>query len=311
MRFRRRSSFRRPRRRVGGGRRRRSFGRRRGGLRPLRIGYRMQLVLCKKPFHNFACGQCNPCRFNRRRLWSHRMMLESLKHAENSFLTLTYDAEHLPAGGTLVPRDVQLFLKRLRKAISPVALRYFFVGEYGDQTFRPHYHAALFGLGIGATDVVKKSWGFGHVMLGDLTLHSAQYIAGYVVKKMTSDTDRRLDGRHPEFARMSLRPGIGAPAVGDVAVALKNQYGINFILDSGDVPVSLKSAKKNMPLGRYIRSKLRAELGLTDALKDKDAQIYRSQKMSALYPTLAPDTKAQKILNFETRTKIYTVKGKL
>ena len=126
-------------------------------------------------------------------------MLESYMHKESSFLTLTYAPEHIPSGGTLVPRDAQLFLKRLRKSISPVQIRYFLVGEYGDSTQRPHYHAALFGIGIGFTDVVKEAWGRGHVMLGDLTLHSAQYIAGYTIKKMTQKGDPRLDGRHPVF----------------------------------------------------------------------------------------------------------------
>lgn len=268
-------------------------------------------MLCKKPFHNFACGQCLPCRFNRRRLWTHRMMLESLMHEECSFLTLTYDAEHLPAGGTLVPRDVQLFLKRLRKAVAPAALRYFFVGEYGDKTQRPHYHAALFGLGIGATDIVKEAWGLGHVMLGDLTLHSAQYIAGYTVKKMTKDSDPRLNGRHPEFARMSLRPGIGAHSMISVAQSLRNKFGANLIADSADVPTSLKHSGKNLPLGRYLRKKLISNLNLKEFLDGKDVQIFRSRRMQALFPALTSEAKAQKILNFETKAKIYESKRSL
>lgn len=272
----------------------------------------------------FACGQCMPCRFNRRRLWTHRLMLESLKHSQSCFLTLTYDAEHLPSGGTLVPRDVQLFLKKLRKEIYPLKVRYYFVGEYGDQSWRPHYHAALFGIGADFTHVIKKCWGKGHIMIGDLTLHSAQYIAGYVTKKMTNKNDMRLKGRHPEFARMSLRPGIGALAIDDIAKAMTaGRLGEVVGLDSNmDVPTALKHGVKNMPLGRYLRRKLRQSLGLEpdcpqgvlDGVKKEMSDLLSDKKLASWLPpqykkyllkeTLL-DLNAGKVASLESRTKIY------
>lgn len=254
---------------------------------------------------NFGCGQCMPCRYNRRRLWTHRIVLEALKHERSSFVTLTYDAEHLPPGGTLVPRDVTLWLKRLRKELSPLSLRYFLVGEYGDESWRPHYHAALFGVSPGDSQVVLDSWGKGHVMCGDLNLFSAQYISGYVTKKMTSKTDGRLNGRYPEFTRMSLRPGIGASAIGDIKDSLVSEYGIKSMLENVGVPISLSHGGKAMPLGRYLRRKLSEELGVDGIFKEKDAQIERSWRMQFLYPPLAPGEKAQKILNFESKAKIF------
>lgn len=222
-------------------------------------------MLCKNPYmlvgkysNNLSasipcpCGQCMPCRINRRRVWTLRILLESFLHSCNCFLTLTYAPEHIPAGGTLVPRDVQLFLKRLRKVVAPATLRYFFVGEYGDDTERPHYHAALFGISPLSTHIVQEAWGLGHVMLGDLTPQSARYVAGYVTKKMTSKLDSRLNGRHPEFSRMSLRPGIGAGAVDRIVEALGSNLN-----DRGDVPATLHVHGKMMPMGRYILGKLR------------------------------------------------------
>lgn len=85
-----------------------------------------------------------PCRLNRRRLWTHRLLLEQLKHGDSCFLTLTYDEKHLPEGGSLVPKHAQDFLKRLRSKTN-LKLRYYLVGEYGEDTERPHYHVALFG----------------------------------------------------------------------------------------------------------------------------------------------------------------------
>lgn len=219
-------------------------------------------MICTKPFFTgkaaYGCGQCMPCRLNRRRLWAHRIQLEALCHAESSFVTLTYaDGDQRE----LDPRHLVLFLKRLRKSVVRSRLRYFAVGEYGDRTFRPHYHLALFGLGaceapgvIGDCpcsncSVVRETWGFGHVMVGSLSPHSATYLAGYVTKKMTQRDDVRLGGLHPEFARMSLRPGIGAAAMWDVASVMM-QYKL------AEIPMGLRHGSKILPLGRYLRAKL-------------------------------------------------------
>ena len=92
-----------------------------------------------------ACGRCIGCRKEYARQWAMRCLHEASLFDENSFVTLTYDDKHLPAGGTLVKRDVQLFLKRLRRKFSDRTIRYFFSGEYGGDTLRPHYHGCLFG----------------------------------------------------------------------------------------------------------------------------------------------------------------------
>lgn len=240
-------------------------------------------MLCRKPFvqgmHAFPCGQCMPCRFNRRRLWTHRIVLESHLHESNAFVTLTYSPEKIPlvetATGslaTLRPKDLQDWLKRFRKAIRPAKIRYFAVGEYGDGTARPHYHLALFGYPVchrGRTDhrravccpvceLVRSTWDNGSVDIGDLTRESAQYVAGYVTKKMTASDDPRLLGRHPEFSRMSLRPGIGADAMYEVASQLLT-YNLEKKLI--DVPLSLRHGAHQLPLGRYLRRKLRTMVG--------------------------------------------------
>lgn len=217
----------------------------------------------------FGCGQCLPCRINRRRVWTHRIVLESFKHENSGFVTLTYSPENLPVGGTLVPKDLQDWLKRLRKYRK---LRYFAVGEYGDQTHRPHYHLALFGVGPNDGELIRDTWGLGHTFTGDLTFHSAQYVGGYVTKKMTHCEDKcsdkckhpKLGGRHPEFARMSLRPGIGACAMEDVAAVLLSDAVIEETIKAGDVPSVLSHGKKKYPLGRYLKKVLRREIGFQE-----------------------------------------------
>lgn len=229
---------------------------------------------CVKPFldgsHAYGCGQCQACRSKRRRVWAHRLMLEALCHARSSFVTLTYDEDHLPRTNSLCPADLKNWLKRYRKAIYPERVRYFAVGEYGDTTGRPHYHLALFGQGCQFAPLyqggcpcvmcsaVRKTWGFGHVLVASLTEKSARYIAGYVVKSMTWPDDIRLNGRHPEFARMSLRPGIGAPAMWDVASEFMKWETHKLLTD---VPTVLRHNRNLLPLGRYLRRYLRKRVG--------------------------------------------------
>jgi hypothetical protein len=47
-------------------------------------------------------------------------------------------------------------MKRLRKKIQPLKIRFFHCGEYGDKTRRPHYHALIFGYGFPDKKIFKK-----------------------------------------------------------------------------------------------------------------------------------------------------------
>lgn len=256
---------------------------------------------CRNPFLSgklaFPCGQCMPCRVSRRRIWTHRLMLEAKLYADNSFVTLTYDEEKMPrlpdGRGMLVPKELQDWLKRLRKAYSTATqgrtLRFYGVGEYGDRSWRPHYHVALFNFPncryghsrysavtkncCYACDMVRDTWGNGNVLVAELNTNTAQYIAGYVTKKMTAPDDPRLEGLPPEFARMSLRPGIGAHAIPFVAETIQN-----FNLDGyeGDVPSTLMHGRRVLPLGRYLQRKLRKELG-----RDENAPLSVLQSIEA------------------------------
>lgn len=254
-------------------------------------------MLCKSPYTTpkgeaYGCGQCLPCRINRRRIWAHRIQLEMAQYEENAFVTLTYDPELVPRLSgpttetleTLAPRDLTLWLKRLREKMAPHRFRYFAVGEYGDETFRPHYHAILFGFGpcrygktrkhncCSACDVVRDTWGKGIIELRTVDAGGAEYVAGYTTKKMTHADDPRLLGRIPEFARMSRMPGIGVSALWDQADVIM-RYGIE--KKETDVPFQMRHGKTLKPLGRTLRRKLRTYVG-----KDENAPpetLYHSQ----------------------------------
>lgn len=185
------------------------------------------------------CRKCVGCRLSKSREWANRLVLEQLYHQESWFLTLTYDDEHLPPAypvnpdtgeilsvhATLVKCDLQKFMKRLRFN-SGQQIRFFAAGEYGSQTYRPHYHLLLFGLHLDdlvllkqnfasqpyfTSDFISKCWPFGIHILGSISFQSAAYVARYTLKKATHGFDRRFyeaAGIEPEFQLMSNRPGI-------------------------------------------------------------------------------------------------------
>lgn len=284
----------------------------------------------------FGCGRCRPCRINRRRQWMWRQYLESLCHEENCFVTLTYRDEDLPEGASVRPDHMSSFVKRLRERVKPTRFRFFGVGEYGDESERPHYHLSLFGLSgvtdrigrevrfYGAAGFISECWPYGNVMVAEFNELTAQYVAGYVVKKMTAKEDDRLNGRHPEFARMSLRPGLGAMAMPKIIQQLRDT-GQEWILET-DVPRSLKLGKRSIPLGRYLLRKLREEAGFSEEKirKIKDEISYEQSK--EMLPLLGAaidvsplataksvylEENTQRVRNLLSRSQIFKKKGQL
>lgn len=75
---------------------------------------------------------------------------------------------------------------------------------------------------------------------------------------MTRNDHPDLQGRHQEFARMSNRPGIGADFMHEVASTL-----LQFNLDQSeaDVPSALRHGSRMLPLGRYLKRRLRELIG--------------------------------------------------
>lgn len=189
-----------------------------------------------------ACGQCIGCRLARAQSWAIRAVHESMMHSSSVFLTLTYDQAHVPDDGSVDVRTWQLFAKKVRKELGP--FRFLHCGEYGGRSYRPHYHALLFGVEFpdalcvetasdGSrlywSDQVARLWRKGQHRLGAVTMQSAAYVARYVTAKASRNARtwdgvayyeeryRRVDDEtgeefyvRPEYSTMSRRPGLGA-----------------------------------------------------------------------------------------------------
>ena len=251
-----------------------------------------------------ACGQCLGCRLDRSRMWAMRIVHEASLYDDNCFVTLTYDPEHLPPGGSLVKQDFQKFMKRLRKRFPSRKIRYYHCGEYGDQLDRPHYHACLFnlcfddleffsennGCSLFTSKTLQELWPYGFSTIGDLTFESAAYTARYCLKKVTGSLSHdhylRCDEYgvaywlEPEYTTMSRRPGIGK----DWYETYKSD-----VFPSDEVPVPGSGVYKKVP--RYYETILASEdpemheeiKRLRKVFRDTHGDDYRPERLMAKY----------------------------
>lgn len=185
-------------------------------------------------FIHVPCGICSECLNNKARNWVSRLMLESRLHQFNYFVTLTYDDLFLTSHN-LVPDDFTSFMKKFRinlqRDFNYTGLRFYGVGEYGEQFARPHFHIIIFsdidlskdfkyykknefGDILYTSDYLSNIWKKGFVTIGDVSPSSCAYVARYTEKKQLLTSKQKDDlikkGIVPEFSRMSRRPGIAA-----------------------------------------------------------------------------------------------------
>lgn len=154
------------------------------------------------------CGICPACRINETTDWSVRALFELHDHKTASFVTLTYDNEHLPKNGSLEKDRLQGYFDNFQHKVKNekgINLRFFAAGEYGDHTHRCHYHAIMYGLNPDPFDknndrkLIAESWKLcdpqmfewnGHDYnknaINFVTRETIQYVAGYVQKKLKS-----------------------------------------------------------------------------------------------------------------------------
>lgn len=211
--------------------------------------------------YKVPCNSCDECLLNRAKRKAAQLMIENYdrKDPEGSwFVTLTYDDIHLPYNevykdGKLVsieeslpPKDPYLydFKADRKKCIKPFIdnLSYhaktkygdekpmwFYCGEYGGITKRPHFHMILFGVHIPIEELKfyeerngyilyewtkgAEIWENGFVTVGNFTPETAAYVAGYVLKKQSTKVKNWVytqQGKIPEYTGQSRYPAIGA-----------------------------------------------------------------------------------------------------
>lgn len=177
----------------------------------------------ENPFY-VPCGRCLACQERKQSEWSLRLTHELQYSKSAHFVTLTYNDEHLQYFNELTGeetdlpsvslRHIQLFFKRLRKALCKefgreYRIRYYLASEYGPTYHRPHYHAIIYGLPVkNAREYVDSAWQNGFVQVDSVTGARIRYVTKYCMKDHgeTGSPDPKV---MPVFSTMSRRPFIG------------------------------------------------------------------------------------------------------
>lgn len=174
-------------------------------------------------FIDIPCRSCEECFSQTRREWITRAVCESKLHDSMIFCTFTYNDENIPRSEivtedgeclshyTLDYTHFQKFMKRLRKYFGDKKIRYMVCGEYGSHTYRPHYHAILFGLDFSdfpdipefykrnsqgdnlyIIPTLSELWSHGYVTVSSANTSTMAYVAGYVAKKLTDRQSKKF-----------------------------------------------------------------------------------------------------------------------
>lgn len=266
------------------------------------------------------CGKCLACLGKLRKEWSFRIQQELKGAASAHFITLTYSDEHNT--GSLCKRDIQLFLKRLRKhfnivlsddlpsyytpistgqslAFKSPQIRYYCVGEYGTKTFRPHYHLILFNLCTKNLELlITKTWDKGIVHVGTVTPSSIAYVTKYVITR----DEYHWEQEQKPFALMSRRPGIGANYLATMRDYHKEGFKNHVTLPGGEkqkLPRYYKDKIFNKHEKAYLSAQSR-RIAL-DAEKEKTDKILEQTPNFVLYEETQRE---QAIKNFLKSSKI-------
>lgn len=232
------------------------------------------------------CGKCPACISKRSNGWIFRLLEEDKTADQAWFCTFTYENKYFtressrltPSGFmTLVKYDWQNYMKNLRnefryRAINPLTgkmkyyydkvpkIKYYMCGEYGSQTYRPHYHAIMFGL---SRDVIAKHWTFGNVFLDQVNGNTVAYTTKYMNKGKVIPVHSG-DDRIPEFQLTSIH--LGASYVTPDTIRYHNEdISRNYLTGNGGVKI---------PMPRYYRNKL-----FTEAKRKQQARHIQSETL--------------------------------
>lgn len=189
------------------------------------------------PELKLPCGKCPECCKDYYTGWATRGSRELARWPTSLFITLTYNDEHLPPDNSLRKKDVQDFIKRVKRRFHSTKenpIRQIYCGEYGEHTHRPHYHCLLFNLEFSDKREHYKTpqghqvyrskelddlWPFGFAEFGYATPGSVAYIFKYILKKKSRkekleplllERDGITYEVAHEFVEASRNPGIGA-----------------------------------------------------------------------------------------------------
>jgi len=202
----------------------------------------------------------------RAREWSWRLYYEFLHAKSAHFVSYTYAKPPLVAGIPSLRRlDFVNYFRSLKK-VAPI--KYYGVGEYGEHTKRPHYHAIIFNY-PDVEDLVRK-WKHGRTHVGQVSYTSVNYVTNYMFNK------------HVEVSELVARP-FALHSYGlarEYAITAKKYHRENKVYHVRNWN------GKPIPMPRYIKKKIWTDFELKnigyeqyiEGIKKEDEELDRLAK---------------------------------
>lgn len=275
-----------------------------------------------KGFITVPCGRCPECRSRMQSEWQARAVAEWMRVSRLGgccyMYTLTYNNDNIPILNghmTFSRRDVQLFLKRLRKSLYTLygtykLLKYVITSEYGGNTHRPHYHILLFfDIKIDYVSVrslVDDAWRLGfvapssqnHGVVGNAA--AVLYTMKYITKDMDFEASSVISQRYSTKHFNQFRPfhlqsqGFGA-------------YLSNLLTEqnlwSGKVSLDSPKGPRNYPIPLY---NIRKSLYTVEKTINGNARYVLNEKGVNLALTLFPRRKEEKRIQYTSLQNLPT-----
>lgn len=216
------------------------------------------------------CGKCAACLAREKLSWQTRLELQNRYSTNAKFVTLTYADEFLYYGEKVLPDGeillnqpvlnkvhIQNFFKRFRE-LNKSKIKYYLVGEYGENTDRPHYHMLLFNADSRGEKLkldILKSWGKGTVDIGTVTSASIAYTLSYM--------NKNKDFRNAQTFRL-MSKGLGLEYANRNKNWHQESLHRNYILKENGIKV---------PIPRYLKKKMYNDHSIAIQAKLTESQL--------------------------------------
>lgn len=220
--------------------------------------------------YKIPCRRCINCRVDRRKQWADRCNYEFKKLVSGTFLTLTYDDNHLFAEclvkgndekirATLKYKHIKKFLDSLRYYVKKEEdsnilrnpdFKYLGVGEYGENGSifdRCHWHLLLFGLDFYYNKKLYQDiWEMGFIYSLPILSGGINYVLKYLDKQIIGSEEvfemyRRYRIEPPKQFQSK---GLGSGLYYDNYENAKQNYG------------RIKSGIKEIMIPQYYKNKM-------------------------------------------------------
>lgn len=169
-------------------------------------------------------------------------------------------------------------------------IRFYACGEYGTETYRPHYHAIMFNLlpELMLDSPFSEIWQLGNVRVDPCNIKTIQYTSKYVMKPR-----QEFEGIEPEFSLMSK--GIGKDYLTD---KIKKYY------KDGQIPYVVWKDGQKITMPRYYKEAIFDEEELRRFGQEALGQIEPQELDSTKRFEIELMNKNLKKLHRENRNKI-------